>query len=302
MDHTGVSHERTEIYAKKILAGDVESVRMRIISAMELLGYDIIEDEPNIIGRRDERGWANWFFSADVLEYASSLTVRLKAVGENSTRVVFDYSIKHPMLNKGERKIVVKEAETIAAISKTHAIEKICSVCETESTDDSKFCRRCGTPLTTEQAELEVLRMMAETRAGKTSVVASSISMFVSSFVILLAFILNSAGLIKPKLFPVLLIFGGAGVLFSIITSLFGWNRLKRALDTPEEKTPGNASRYKMPFESLDTGEFEELPPQRQPVGSITEGTTNLLDQEWKNRHEKEKVPVSNRRETRDFD
>ncbi len=302
MDNMGSStnsmEQTTELYVKKVLAGNIKTVRIQLIDSMESLGYDIIEDEPNIIGRRGAKGWATGFASADVLDYPMTLTVRLKSVGDNSTRVTFDYLIKHPMLNKGEKNIVVQEAKTIAAISKTHAIEKMCSVCETESTDDSKFCRRCGAPLTSEQAELEVLRMMAETRAAKTSVVASSILTPISTIILFIAFILNSAGLIKPKLFPVLLILGGAGLLFSIISSFFGWNRLKRALEKPETQTQ-HIPRY-IPAESIETGEFEELPP-RQPFASITEGTTNLLDEEWVQNNEREKVPVARKRETNDL-
>lgn len=302
MDNIGSStnsmEQTTELYVKKVLAGNIRTVRLQIIDAMESLGYDIIEEEPNIIGRRGAKGWAAWFGSADVLDYAATLTIRLKSISETSTRVTFDYLIKHGMLNKGEKNIVVQEAKTIAAISKTHAIEKMCSVCETESTDDSKFCRRCGAPLTSEQAELEVLRMMAETRAGKTSVVASSITTTISSILIFVIFLLNNAGLIKPKLFTVLMIGGGLGLLFSIISSFFGWNRLKNALEKPE--TVNKHIPRHIPVETLNTGEFEELPP-RQPVASITEGTTNLLDEDWVKTPTREKIPVSRKRETNDL-
>ena len=291
--------QTTEIYIKKVLPGNIEIVRRQLIAAIESLGYDIIEEEPNIIARRGTRGWAAWFSSADVLDYARTLTVRLKIVGENSTRVTFDYLISHPMLNKGEKNVLLQEAKTIAAISKKHAVEKMCSVCETESTDDSKFCRRCGAPLTSEQAELEVLRMMAEVRAGKTSVVASSFLMLVSAILIFVVFLLNNSELIKPKLVPILFILGGLGILAAIISSFFGWNRMKRALEKPETQVR-HIPRYVSP-EPLETGEFAELPPHRVPA-SVTEGTTNLLDEEWANRRENEKVPVSKPRNTNNFD
>ncbi len=296
--NTNSTEQTTEIYIKKVLAGNIENVRFQLIDAIESLGYDIIEEEPNIIARRGAKGWGKWYSSADVFDYAMTLTVRLKSVGENSTRATFDYLIKHPMLNKGEKNVVVQEAKTIAAISKKQAIEKMCSVCETESTDDSKFCRRCGAPLTSEQAELEVLRIMAEIRAGKTSVVAASFSMIFSTITLVLAFILNNAEFLKPKVFILLLSLGGLGVLFALISSFFGWNRMKRALEKPENQTR-HISRH-VP-ESLDTGKFQELPPRRVPA-SVTEGTTNLLDEEWTNRRGKEKVPVSDRRNTNNFD
>ena len=290
--------QTTELYLKKVLAGNIKTVRLQLMDAMETLGYDIIEEEPNIIGRRGTKGWGSWVGSANALDYATTLTVRLKSIGNTSTRATFDYLVKHGMLNKGDQKLLVQEAKTIAAISKTHSIEKLCSSCETESTDDSKFCRRCGTPLTSEQAELEVLRLMAETRSGKTSIVASSVLTPISAIIVFLAVILNSAGLIKPKLFPILLVFGGLGLLFSIISNFFGWNRLKRALEKPEterQHIPRN-----IPIEAIETGEFEELPP-RQPVASITEGTTNLLDEEWTKTPEREKIPVGKKRETNEL-
>ena len=295
---TNTAEQTTEIYIKQVLAGNIENVRRQLVDAIESLGYNIIEDEPNIIARRGSRGWGKWLSSADVLDYAMTLTVRLKPVSRNSTRATFDYLIKHPLLSKGDKNIVLQEAKTIASISKKQAVEKMCSVCETESTDDSKFCRKCGAPLTSEQAERELLRIMAETRAGQTSVVSASVFMLISAILLVAAFLLNNAELIKPKLFVFLLSLGGLGVLLAIISSFFGWNRLKRALDKPA--TQAQLTPRQFP-KSLETGEFHELPPRSVPA-SVTDGTTHLFDEEWIIQREKEKVPVSNRRNTNNFD
>lgn len=295
---TNSTEQTTEIYIKKILPGNVENVRHQLVGAIESLGYDIIEDEPHIVARRGATGWGTWYSSADVLDYARTLTVRLKSTDSNSTRATFDYLIKHPMLNAGEKNVLVQEAKTIASISKRQAIEKMCSVCGTESTGDSKFCRNCGAPLTSEQAELEVLRLMAETRAAKTSVVAASLSTVISVILLIVTFILMNAELLKPKAVVILLSLGGLGILFAVISSFFGWNRLKRAL----EKTETQPRYLPRPApKSFDTGEFFQTPPSKVPA-SITEGTTNLLDAELFNQREKEKVPVSNRRNTNNFD
>jgi len=295
---TNSADQTTEIYLKKVLAGNENTVRLQVIDAMETLGYDIVEEEPNIIGRRGAKGWGTWFGSANPLDYATTLTVRLKPVGEASTRVTFDYLIKHGMLNKGDRNIVVQEAKTIAAISKTHTIEKLCSVCETESTDDSKFCRRCGAPLTSEQAELEVLRMMAETRAAKTSIVTSSILTPLSALAVLIFYILTSTGLMKPKIFPIILVLGGLGMLVGFISNLFGWNRVKRALEKPDT---GSQHIPRVLPREIEMNDVKELPPQRQAPASVTEGTTNLLDKDWSGEREKEKVRVAKGRTTRDL-
>lgn len=288
--------QTTELYVKKVLAGNIGDVRARLINSIESMGYDIIEDEPHIVGRRGAKGWGTWFGSADVLDYQMTLVVRLKHLSENSTRVTFDYAIKHPMLNQGEKAIVVQEANTIASLSKRQAIEKTCSVCETESTDDSRFCRKCGAPLTSEQAELEVLRMMAEVRAGKTSVVSSSILIIASVVLLTLAFVLSSLGSIKPGAILLLFSLNGIAAMLALLSTFFAWNRLKRALDKPENTTRHVSADT---FESIKTGEFQELPTPVPPA-SITEGTTNLLDEKWIDR--REKMPVKNRRETNSFD
>ncbi len=289
--------ETTELYAKKVLAGNIESVRLRIVNALESAGYDVIEEEPNIVGRRSAAGWGTWYGSADVRDYPMSLTVRLKSLSQNSTRATFDYLIKHPMLSKGDVNVVLQEAKTIAALSKIQLVEKICSVCETESTDDSRFCRNCGAPLTSEQAELEVLRVMAETRAGQTSFTTASVFLLVGFITVLIGLIFTAVGVFPAKTIIALLSVGVGGTALALISNLFGWNRLKRALQKPQENK--QYAPRAMP-QTLETGEFQELPPHR-PVASVTEGTTNLLDEEWARRKEQEKVRVMKQRETNDL-
>lgn len=288
----------TEIYTKKVLAGSVDEVRLRLINAVEQLGYSVIQDEPKIIARRGSKGWATWSMSADVLDVATDLTIFLKSVGENSTRATFEYIVKSPLVTKGEKEIVLQEAKTIAAISKKRLVEKLCSVCETESTDDSKFCRSCGAPLTGEQAELEVLRVMAETRAGKGLLTTSTVTTIASIVLFLLLFLFS--GDIKAKLIPILFIVGGIGILFSIVTSFFGLNRLKRALSKGETQEEQNIS-INIP-DQIQVGENKALPPQQTRPASVTEGTTNLLDEELVNRREKEKVPISTKATTNNLE
>ncbi|MEZ5345565.1 MAG: zinc ribbon domain-containing protein [Pyrinomonadaceae bacterium] len=304
MGGTSQFDQSTELYLKKVLAGNSETVRLQLIEALEVLGYDIIEDEPNIIARRGARGWATSFMSANALDYAMTLTLRLKSIGANSTRVTFDYLIKHSMLNSGDKNLVLQEAHTIAAISKTHTVEKMCSVCETESTDDSKFCRKCGAPLTSESAELEVLRISAEARSAKSSVVFSSIITPIAAIAGFIFFLIYNAGWMKPKLFPILMIACGLGLLSGIISSFFGWNRLKRAMEKPEtvpRALPGSYSKPRDPesrpaLSARNTAEFPEVPL------SVTEGTTNLLDENWPEQREREKVPVAGSRKTNDLE
>lgn len=296
--HSNNFDQTTELYFSEVLAGKPETVRMGLIEAMESLGYDIIEEQPNIIGRRAARGWGKSYMSADVLDYAATLTIRFRNIGETSSRVTFDYLIKHGWLNEGEKKIVVQEARTIAALSRTPAISKMCPVCGIDSTDDSRFCRSCGAPLTSESSELEVLRLMAETRAAKTSVVTTSLTTVAGTAGLLAALGLSITGLLTIDAVFGFAIVSTLLLICGILSSFFGWNRLKSALKVP--------ASTQIP-ERRPTSELYES-PQRATITegkqykSVTEGTTNLLNSEWMDPDGREKVLISEKRETNELD
>lgn len=265
------SYHTTEHYLRRVLVGDRESVRNRLIAAMERLGYDILDDEESVVrGRRQARGWASAYSSADVLDYPMTLIVKLKPQGEHATRATFDYVVKHPSLTKGEKEILSREAEAISALATVRAIDKICSACGTESTDDSRFCRRCGTKMSVESNELEILRMSSEIRAGYTSVV--------STFVVSLAgFGATAAALIWMLLtgafvegIGTLVVIGLVLNFLSLIFVGFGWNRVKRSLNRPKAQDEVNPE----PTPPLLFPLGSQTPT---PVSSVTERTTNLL-------------------------
>lgn len=296
--HINNFEQTTEIYFSEVLAGKPQTIRRRLADAMESLGFDIIEDQPHIIGRRGARGWGKWYGSADVLDYPMTLTIRFRNVGENSSSVTFDYLIKHGWLNEGEKKIVVQEARTIAALSRVPAISKMCPVCGIDSTDDSKFCRSCGAPLTAESSDLEVLRLMAETRAAKTSVVTTSISTLLGAIGLIVTLFLNIANLAPTKALLPLALLSTLALMFGVLTSFFGWNRLKRALDTPQ---PNQLSERRQTTEIYSPPEPAVL---AEPVGfrSVTEGTTNLLDADKINQDNREPVLVQRKHETNELE
>src|SRR4028118_834093 len=124
IDVGGYGSQTTEIYLKRVLAGNVESVRSRLGVVLERLGYDLLEEEPALHGRRGARGWGVWYSSADVFDYPMTLFIRLKSAGEHSTHATFDYTIKHPWLSQGEKEVLTREAEAIVALATTRAAEK----------------------------------------------------------------------------------------------------------------------------------------------------------------------------------
>ena len=271
-------YQTTEHYLRRVLVGDIESVRSRVISALERVGYDIIDDEGSVIrGRRAASGWGTFYSSADVLDYPRTLVVRLKPSGEHATRVTFDYLIKHPSLSTGEKDILTREAEAISSLATVRKIEKLCAACGTESTDDSRFCRRCGSPLTVESTELELLNMAAEVRAGYTSVVASEFVMLAAAVSFAIAFIIAvSAGgvLIKGAV-----TFTVIGLILSVLNLIFigfGWNRMSRALKRPTKAEPETTIRSTVQFDPPATGSY--LTEGNAYQSSVIEATTSLLD------------------------
>lgn len=286
IDVGGYGSQTTEIYLKRVLAGNIESVRARLCVALERLGYDLLEEEPALRGRRAARGWGTWYGSADVLDYPMTLVVRLKSAGEHSTHATFDYTIKHPWLSKGEKEVLTREAEAIVALATNRAAEKVCTVCGTEATDDSRFCRRCGAPMTSEQGELDVLRMAAETRAGHTSVVTStilSLSAIAIALIAWVAFLKKGAVSTKGLWFVIVLM--GVLTLFNFLVGRFAWQRLNAALASKREETRALPDRR---VQTLPHIEPAALPP-RHAGHSITEGTTELLNTQTR---EQEPLPL----------
>lgn len=275
IDVGGFGSQTTEIYLKRVLAGNIESVRARLGVALERLGYDILEEEPALHGRRAARGWGVWQSSADVLDYPMSLVIRLKSAGEHATHATFDYTIKHPWLSKGEKEVLTHEAEAIVALATARATEKLCTVCGTEATDDSRFCRRCGAPMTNEQAELDVLRMAAETRAGHTSVVTSAILSLATIAIALIAWaVFLKKGAVTVKGLWLVIALMGVLTLFNFLVGRFAWQRLNAALASKREE-----------IRTLPGSRMQTLPhiepaalPTRHAGHSVTEGATELLD------------------------
>ena len=280
----GYASQTTEIYLKRELVGSVESVSARLIAALERLGYDVIEEQPAILGRRGARGWGTWYGSADVLDYSMTLVIRLKALGDHSTRATFDYKVCHPWLSKGDKEVVSREAEAITALATMRAADKLCAACGTEAMDDSRFCRRCGAPMTAEQTELDVLRMAAETRAGHTSVVAITMLSLLSMLMAILAVVtiaVNSSWGLKASWLWI--VFLGVISLFNFFLGWCAWGRLNSAL---RHKRAEQRLSPVSDAQTLFGTETTALPPGRVAM-PVTEGTTELL-----NPRQREQEPV----------
>ena len=155
-----------EFHLTLTLAGDANGLRERLGSAAEKLGYRIIADDP-LVARRGGADYGS--ITSTVLDYARTLTFRLKPAGTGATLVTFNY-VGYPLNYKGARTVITREAEAIAALASVRQNAAACSACGAEAVDDSRFCRRCGVPMLSEPAELQVLQLTNDAHAGTRDV------------------------------------------------------------------------------------------------------------------------------------
>jgi hypothetical protein len=258
----GAYAQTTEHDYKRVIAGDVESVRERLVHALERLGYRVISEQPLVAKR--VRGQASRC-SFDVLKSVKSLTVGLKALNPTSTLVTFDYEILSSTVTKGDRQTVEREAEAIAALAAARTASGSCPSCGAAYASDSRFCRVCGAPnVAAEPAEVEVLRLTAGARVGYQSITGGIIAALAVLAVALPIIFLSSKG---PRGGTILLI---VGEIFALLWLFYGMWRLHRTLN-PKHETK-QLSPAHVPH-ALPAARTTALPPH----ASVTEGTTERL-------------------------
>ena len=270
------------------IPGEVESVRARLVDAIQKLGYKILGEQP-IYAKRGPWGSARWDWSLDVVDYAISLTVSLKQTNNVSVLATFSYEVKHCIhMTKGDRQTLAREAEAIVALATERLAMSACRACGTQVTDESHFCRRCGVPFVLDVPELEVLRLTKNARGSFHKMVLGMLILLVAMLTVLPVFIVK--GGIYGPLFWVGLPFA-AYAMFLLIQS--AW-QLHRTLNPKQVTKSVTASASPAFNPSVTTA----LPPP--PVNaSITEGTTELLM--TRDRREKEPVPRKDH-DTAEFD
>lgn len=271
----------TEYQSKRVLVGDVETVRARFIIALEKLGYSVITEQPLVAKNSVQQSGlssVNCFPSA--LGSPIKLTIGLRLSNSNSTVATFDYAVMNSVVTKGDRQTLEREIDALLALATARPTATVCAACGTNLTSDSRFCRACGAPNSAEQpAELEVLRLTAEARASYQNIVGSVISILL---VLALALPLMLFARKGPKAGTILLIVGEVlafGWLF------YGMCRLHLTLNRgggSKQKSNERSAIHVMP--SLDTAALPQLPAPN----SVTEGTTELLATP-----ERERVPVN---------
>ncbi|MBI1760465.1 MAG: hypothetical protein HYR56_03420 [Acidobacteria bacterium] len=273
----------------RLVSGDIETVRRRLSEALEQLGYRVL-DENLLRARRRANGWGQNGCTTNVLDYPITLQIGLKAISHNTTRATFDYTVKNPMLVEGDRHTLMREAEALIALAVARAATAACAACGAEAVTGARFCRQCGAPnAATEPAELEVLRLTANSRAAYHSLLSGGLLWLAAVAVALLFFMLDPDAEKFAKRVRVITILAGLFAACGLPLLLSGIWRLHQMLNGQDD--PGEQPL--MPRRALTVPNTASLPTPAQAAAlpphlvseqeifpSITEGTTDLLPQE----------------------
>jgi hypothetical protein len=258
---TGVFH-----YVTLLMPGDMETVRSRLVSALKQMGYTVVSEQPLQARHGGRRRWKQ---AHTVLDYPRTLAITLNSSGERTTSVTFDY-IMTMMDTRGNKQSLTREVEAMVALTRQAAGSTSCAACGTEAITDSRFCRRCGAPLTMEKpGEIEVMRLTAGGSAAREKILVGAVFLFSACLGFLFTHFLTTDD--KWVMFSLSALAGGAGWL----SILLGLRLLHRTLNLqrPTEALPRGSSH------ALSSWETTALPEPSVPV-SVTEGTTDLLDAE----------------------
>lgn len=263
---TGGNYTVAEHTARRVMAGDAEAVRARLVYALESLGYTVVSENP----LQARRAKLKNIISADFNEYARKVAVGLRQGGAAATQVTFDFAVTHNgCMTKGDRLTLEREADAVVALAQAPTAAGLCLSCGTENSEGGRFCRLCGAPnAASAPAELEVLRLTAASRAGLQEVVGG---LLIALLALVPGLVMIMTG--KPKAMNI-----GWGIL--LIGEFIGWwmmlygvARIHRALNRRPEAGALPASAAAPQFAPARDA---ALPPAHL---SVTEGTTELLGQ-----------------------
>jgi len=271
----------------RIVAGDAESLRARLVEILESMEYRVLNENP-IRARRGARALAKSGCSQDILDYRRSLDIGLKSVGASATRVTFAYTVtgvNSGYITKGDRNTLTREAEAMIAMAQSRAALSYCPACGADVVGGTRFCRRCGAPVAASHPpEIELLRLTADANASYKNMLTGAILVLTGALVPALIFLFSASVSFEKFLKVTALLAGlvsGPGLAFL----LAGLWRLARAIKRKPEQEELPAPSRRGLAEGENSPDTAALPPPsiQQPIQhSVTEATTGLLPQEVK--------------------
>lgn len=281
-EYLGTSTTISDHEVTLTLTGDADSMRPRLIEAVQKLGYKVLGEQP-IYAQRKAQCSARSGCSFEALDYSTRLTILLKQVNAIAVVATFSYEVKSYMrMTKGDRQTLLREAQAMAALASERFSVSACPSCATPVTDDSHFCRRCGAPLVVEVAELEVLRLTRKSRNAYHNIVMGGVVLLVVGLFVL------SLLMMEPKALKALLLLGSVLGAFGLFALVQGVWQLHSTLN------PKAAQPTATPPAPVFAAPLTQALPSPARV-SITEGTTELLVSNIASDKRGTLEPVSNR-------
>ncbi len=261
----------TEFDTRRVIAGDIESVRRRLCDVLEEFKYRVLSEQPIQARRPQQRG----ILAANHLEVNVKLSVSLKTVSPHATLATFAYAAEY-IWTEGDKQTFECEVDAIVAFATASAKATVCRACGAGNNGDSRFCRSCGAPAAREAlpAELEVMRLTAGARAAHQEHFTGAL-ILIASLALSLPLILLTG---KPKAIRVGLIALAIGQLLGWLTLLYGMLRLHRTLN-PRRGASREPFASDLPRAVAGAQGTSALPPPSATAwaASVTEGTTELL-------------------------
>jgi len=268
---------------QRVLAGETEGVRRRLVYALETLGYSVTSENPLQARRRALKDKVR----ADFNEHARKLSVSLRPSSETAVIATFDFEVVHGgCMTGGDTQTLEREADAIIALATAPPASSICGACGTENGEGAHFCRLCGAPSVARvPAELEVLRLTAGSRASLQELSIGMLIALVTAAIMIPLIIFGRT----PKAVNTGWIFLLIGETIGWLLTLYGLLRLHMTLNSRKRSTRLSGVEF-VPVlpRTLPHAETSALPP-----ASVTEGTTELLNA---NLYAREKMPIARER------
>jgi hypothetical protein len=260
-----------EHHFRRVIPGDVATVRSRLCDVLEDFNYIVLGDTP-IQAKRDKTRnvWVSTMLDCD-----ARLTVGLKPISPVSTLATFDYAVPY-LFTQGDRQALEREAEAIIAVVARPLNPTVCPPCGTENSGAVRFCRSCGAPVARNKlpGEIEIMRLTAGVSSSQQEIILGLV-IAVLSVVVTLPMI-QSSHVSLVNVGWVLLSLGGLQALIFLLTGL---RRLQRTLH-PKAPSQEVETDLQTAISADDRAAIAGQP------ASVTEGTTSLMEPP-------ERIPVS---------
>ena len=252
-----------EHHFKRVIPGDIETVRRKLTDVLEDFHYMVLADNPVQAKRAAQKN----IWVANILEYETRVTIGLRAISSASTLATFDYAVPY-LFVQADRQALEREADAVIALVSAPIDKIICPSCQTEHPGPVRFCRVCGTPITRTRlpAELEVMRMTADISASQVELTVALILQLLTLAITVPMILFGLSEVIQLGWW----LFGFGELLFFLVL-LQGTRRLKITANPSGSERP---RQVEMPTR-MPTDDRAALPPRPH---FVTEGTTELIN------------------------